>query len=486
MDNSNKVTAAFGFGFFLSLCSFVVGSPLSMLPNNFAQSNGLYPYGVQFGFFSVFFMFAAITWFFPSKLSKTPYGITGLLIIIGYLLSRITTFFPSYLDPIALVVGSWCLGAGCGIGFLSWIHIFSSYSLRSFQSIIVAGTILSTIPNLLILFLGDYSSTLFFELFLVLLLISLVFLFFVSKVSENPPMSHTDTIPKDNTEMYSDALRELRIPIMCCAVLALFGPSVEAASLSSQFSVVSKGVASLTGNALGGLVMFILWRMTNFNITIPKLYLTVFPAFIMLCCLFPLVNNDYYFIFPLLSQIFFSMISIAMVTSCIETARDKGVSLTVIYGVFAGIFYATSFVGLLLGSVISALEVPNQLKIAMTIVAMLIIGTCVALIIWKDRSNNINGTEGPQESSVRQENDSRAADSSTDSLEKYSKLAVQFGLSKRETEVLVLLAKGRNVPSISEKLFISQNTVRSHVKRIYWTLDVHSQQELIDLVDSCK
>ena len=36
---------------------------------------------------------------------------------------------------------------------------------------------------------------------------------------------------------------------------------------------------------------------------------------------------------------------------------------------------------------------------------------------------------------------------------------------------------------IAEELVISENTVRTHVRHIYAKLDVHSHQELIDLVE---
>lgn len=63
-------------------------------------------------------------------------------------------------------------------------------------------------------------------------------------------------------------------------------------------------------------------------------------------------------------------------------------------------------------------------------------------------------------------------------------VALRFGLTKRESEVLVYLARGRNCGVIEKELCISRNTVRTHVKHIYEKLCIHSQQELIDLVDS--
>ena len=62
-------------------------------------------------------------------------------------------------------------------------------------------------------------------------------------------------------------------------------------------------------------------------------------------------------------------------------------------------------------------------------------------------------------------------------------VADRAGLSPREREVFSMLAHGRDTAYIQERLFISQGTVRSHRDRIYRKLNVHSKQELLDLVE---
>lgn len=56
-------------------------------------------------------------------------------------------------------------------------------------------------------------------------------------------------------------------------------------------------------------------------------------------------------------------------------------------------------------------------------------------------------------------------------------------LSVREREVFSLLAQGRNKRNISSKLVLSENTIKTHIANVYQKLGVHSQQELIDLVE---
>lgn len=64
-----------------------------------------------------------------------------------------------------------------------------------------------------------------------------------------------------------------------------------------------------------------------------------------------------------------------------------------------------------------------------------------------------------------------------------SSISKSSGLSPREAEVFALLARGRTSAHIGEKLFISKNTVKSHASRIYQKTGVHTQQELLDLVE---
>ena len=55
----------------------------------------------------------------------------------------------------------------------------------------------------------------------------------------------------------------------------------------------------------------------------------------------------------------------------------------------------------------------------------------------------------------------------------------EFSLSKRESEVLELIVNGLNNKEVSEKLFISIETVRNHIRHIYEKLHVHSKSEAV-------
>ncbi len=64
-----------------------------------------------------------------------------------------------------------------------------------------------------------------------------------------------------------------------------------------------------------------------------------------------------------------------------------------------------------------------------------------------------------------------------------ARVAAAHQLTPREAEVFEMLARGRNREYIEERLSVSRNTAKAHVKHVYAKLDIHSHQELIDLVE---
>ncbi|NQU35862.1 MAG: tetratricopeptide repeat protein [Bacteroidetes bacterium] len=59
----------------------------------------------------------------------------------------------------------------------------------------------------------------------------------------------------------------------------------------------------------------------------------------------------------------------------------------------------------------------------------------------------------------------------------------EFELSEREIEVLKLISQGFKNAEIAEKLFVSQNTIKTHIKNIYVKLDVKNRVEALKRVD---
>lgn len=95
-----------------------------------------------------------------------------------------------------------------------------------------------------------------------------------------------------------------------------------------------------------------------------------------------------------------------------------------------------------------------------------------------------NGTF-PADTAKRNQAHDADAPNYQDRLSKQAALVRQhYRLSARETEVMELIARGNTVARIAEQLVVSENTIRTHSKRIYAKLDIHKKQELVDLLET--
>jgi DNA-binding NarL/FixJ family response regulator len=67
------------------------------------------------------------------------------------------------------------------------------------------------------------------------------------------------------------------------------------------------------------------------------------------------------------------------------------------------------------------------------------------------------------------------------SFNKSTQLAkTEFNLSKRENELLDMLAQGKRIKEIADDLFIAVSTVRKHIRNIYDKLQVQSRTEALN------
>lgn len=70
-----------------------------------------------------------------------------------------------------------------------------------------------------------------------------------------------------------------------------------------------------------------------------------------------------------------------------------------------------------------------------------------------------------------------------DLARKCQALIDRYKLSPRESEVLGYIVKGRNARHVAERLCISESTAKTHISNIYRKTNVHSQQELLDIIE---
>lgn len=76
-----------------------------------------------------------------------------------------------------------------------------------------------------------------------------------------------------------------------------------------------------------------------------------------------------------------------------------------------------------------------------------------------------------------------ASDSPLTLEERCARLSQECNLTPRESEIVLLLARGRNIPFIESELVLSKSTVKTHIHHIYEKCNVSSRQELLSVID---
>lgn len=172
----------------------------------------------------------------------------------------------------------------------------------------------------------------------------------------------------------------------------------------------------------------------------------------------------------LVSLVSISLIELFSMMLYVVFARTSSVSGSVVYCFGAGFRSVGAFVGSILGGAI-ALAVPSAAEAAIVVALV-----CAAQIIT---AMGIVFSFVP----VRSEKQSQQRWESPISSRCHT-VAQTYGLTPREEEVMVLLAKGYSVEGIQKELFIAKGTATTHSHHIYKKLGIHSRQELLDLVDN--
>lgn len=144
---------------------------------------------------------------------------------------------------------------------------------------------------------------------------------------------------------------------------------------------------------------------------------------------------------------------------------------------------------LVVGVIVGALFARTLTSVdAMDIQALVVISALAVSLITFSRNYILTGRdleafEGTQSNFTPQE-EPPTLQKKIPLLRRCQIIGHHYGLSNREIDVFHLLSSGRNAARVQEELMISAGTVNTHTRHIYQKLDIHTQQELIDLMQN--
>ncbi|MGO5414072.1 helix-turn-helix domain-containing protein [Slackia isoflavoniconvertens] len=296
---------------------------------------------------------------------------------------------------------------------------------------------------------------------------------------------------------------------------------------------IAVNTTSMAGVLIACGFLIVAWRWFPFQFSLRSAFRAVYPIMFTGLLLFPFAQGAGLTLFASVAYTVFSIMVLVLMMQSAQIARDRGTNPVFAYAFFGACAYVPQALGFILGWITLDIDV---MGIGKTAILSMLAAYALGMSLYfsagtllgpsKDRTprrdDQIELTSGkvwkaPEEAMFSKspiESEEGAADAPVGSLQhggrqsdkKPSKtrrpigndgfvitdrlskqclvLKRDYGLSARETEVCELIARGRSVAAIAEELFVSENTVRTHSKHIYTKLDIHSRQELGELLST--
>lgn len=430
-------------------------------------------------------------------LSATVVYFTGWVFLIAAM------YVSGYVLALA-VFGGVFLGSGAGLFYLLWQRLFASWGQEQGFRNLIAGFVYAAVFYAC-LYLIPHAVTAFLIPLVFLPLFSLSLILGNRTVDYSQPMFSDD--PLENLRVYRKAFGSMWRSALCMGALAFCAGIVRSVAVEQPEVGAVVNLLSMAALFVVALAALSLWRLKGLRMNLIKLYQFMFPVLITAFALLPVFGFAY---LRGLAAVLFALYSIGLMLTmmqCMQISNDRGVGPSFVFGLFGAIVYGLHDVGFIVGSGagnVVPIGISPALPTSVLAIYLLALMFFVASVNFKGVTNRffygdtieLLSGEGLRRAAVQSATDRQrgaaeqhdlddAASEPHDRLDlKVDALRSTFQLSNREAEVVGLIVHGNTVPRVAEKLFISENTVRTHTKRIYSKLGVHKKQELIELVEN--
>ena len=394
--------------------------------------------------------------------SKLPLGRTACLAAgyAGFALALGGTFFAATksLDPAVVAASAIAAGIGMGLVMPFYFEAFARYSSRRIAIAFGIMSLGGMAANMLLGFAPDAVSL---AAYAVLLGASALCLGFAYRAEadgserRDPPSHARGALSKH------DFLNVFLVSGVCTFALSIVYGILDTAATGTSASPA----ASILISQFGG-------------IATAAVFLAYFGTRSKPNPSMPFLSNDYAVSLNILAAAGWKLVMLALFYLVVTTYAHCRTKLLV--GI--SLAYALPRFGLFVGqNVAQLLGVGSTADFVRTTAVAFFLLYLILMVIWMVNSHERK----------RAESQARAADEllgrfaqEQESVRKLrcDALADDHGLTNREKDILYLLAQGRDLAFICETLFLSKNAVKSYQKTIYAKLNVHSKQEIIDLV----
>ncbi len=472
----------------------LLSSCFGALPNPSFESAPFFDYAMALGYIVSFF-FLLLRGFVNQPLRWGCFSLLISALSFGLLSVSIGGLFSDYRDGIILL-GTFLVGVGSALSFTFWQQILCSSNMKDPFSIIVVGSLVAAVPSLFLFVIG--SSEIYVIAFIVFIIVDVALLAYFCLQMEAVVWQERLTVELSSFISFRRLFSSVWRYLLCIGAIGLiyrmsFVGFVEKTNLHTLYFIWSALVI------LSCIILLIVWKTKKKSITFEKLYGIFMVIGFIAYMLIPLFGQLYCLWVVAGTNMAFTIASMLMVFTSIRIAKNRNLNPTMVFGLFALFTYLITDSGYLvihLAENIGFLQSLPHVVVASLLIIYLLSFVGVVLSLTRNHGSSdakdeeITGEEAPlfddggidmtsqlnQELVVEQ-----------DMIPSCCALLKQrYQLTERQTEVLELLAHGRDVKHIAETLCVSYHTAKSHCRNLYIKLDVHHKQELIDMLDDAR
>ncbi|WP_242369986.1 helix-turn-helix transcriptional regulator [Adlercreutzia muris] len=278
-------------------------------------------------------------------------------------------------------------------------------------------------------------------------------------------------------------VRDLWHPVLGTAILCFMGGLMLQISGQQDIPLGEFQQTSLWASAAAIACLFVPALVVRKPLNLSRVYSVALPLSAAGFLLLPLIWNAAGGIVNAFAQVGAMVAALILWCMLTDGARRTHTSPTLLFSLALIVTNAAMLAGTLLGAVQTQNIRPGDVALTAVALVSVYLLLIAAIVLFRNREGG-GAVQAPARSGGESAPSIEVAPTPEEVLAtRCASLAEQYGLTPRERDIFPLLAQGHTMPAISERLFVSENTVKSHAKRIYQKLGIHARAELIDLVN---
>ncbi|MDR1013620.1 MAG: LuxR C-terminal-related transcriptional regulator [Coriobacteriales bacterium] len=277
------------------------------------------------------------------------------------------------------------------------------------------------------------------------------------------------------------SLQELTAPAVCAVVLLLVVPTINYVALEDCLEWRSRFLLIASAQLLAAVVLFVLLGVIKRGPLMVTAFVGAAPLLAVALFLFPFLGTAYQYALLLTGSFLHFIVTALLMADSVKVAARQAVDPQVLYGPLGALTFLVTYGAAQVMDSIVRSGISRDIQMVATAFFLVYLFGVVFLFVQnlkRERERQEAVEDNSVISTLKQKDWRWGKDGREAECCRF--IRRRYDLSERETEVLEKLLHGKNAPAIAEELVISPNTVRSHIKRLYRALGVHSRQELIE------